>query len=382
MFGRRVALFRLSGFSVHVDLSWILVAALVTWSLASGFFPLRQPGLAPAWYWAMGLAGAAGLFASIVLHELAHAAVARRFGLPIRGITLFIFGGVAEMERDPPSPRAELLMALAGPACSAALGALLLGLDAAVAGAGLPAAIGTVLFYLGLANLVLAVFNMAPAFPLDGGRALRALLWQAQNDIRRATRVASWLGSGFGLLLMALGVASMLSGQVLPGTWWILVGLFLRDAATSAYRQVLVRESLHGRDVAHFMRRDPVTVPRSISLREFVGNFFYRTHHKMYPVVADDGALLGCLTIRSLQQVPQDDWGNQTVGSIVTPCTAENTVAPAAQALDALRQMARTGNSRLMVVDGGRLAGVVALKDLLGMVIADHRGEGLGNSRP
>ncbi|MDX1500826.1 MAG: site-2 protease family protein [Thermoanaerobaculia bacterium] len=365
MFGRRFELFRVFGVPLRIDLSWFVVAALVAWSLATGFFPSTAEGLDGRTYWAMGIVGAVALFASVVLHELAHALVARSYGLPIRGITLFIFGGVAEMEREPPSPAAEFAVAIAGPLASLGISVVCFAASALGGDLGLGGPAVTVLGYLAGINLILVVFNMVPAFPLDGGRVLRSALWRARDDLRWATRVTSMIGGGFGLFLIAVGVWRVVAnGDLFGGLWMFLIGLFLRNAAQMSYQQLLVRRSLEGEPVRRFMVDDPVSVPRSISVEELVERYIYRHHHKLYPVV-DGERLLGCVTTRDVKQLPREEWTRQSVGAIARPLTEENSVKPETDAMDALAQMRRTGFSRLMVVEEGRLLGIITLKDML-----------------
>ena len=238
MFRHRLKLFKLLGFTVHIDSSWIFIALLVTWSLATGYFPERYPGLAATTYWAMGVAGAIGLFASIIFHEFWHSLVARSKGLPMKGITLFLFGGVAETGGEPKSPGVEFWMALAGPVASLVLSgaAYLFYLGSRSLDWGAPA-IG-VLGYLAFINAALAVFNLLPAFPLDGGRILRAALWHWKKDLARATRIVANLGAGFGIALMVLGGLSLLYGSPIGGLWYFILGLFLRGMARASARGV------------------------------------------------------------------------------------------------------------------------------------------------
>lgn len=362
MFGRRIELFRLFGIPIRLDLSWFVIAVLIVWSLATGVFPQLEPHLTPRAYWAMGVAGALGLFASIVVHEFFHAWVARRHAIPMHGITLFIFGGVAEMGAEPPSPKAEFRMAVAGPLASIAIGLIALGL--AQLAAGWSSTIRGVLGYVGLINLVLAGFNLIPAFPLDGGRIFRSALWHWKRDLQRATAIASRVGTGFSLVLMILGGVRVLYGDFVGGMWSLLIGMFLRQAAESAYQQVLVRHALEGEPVRRFMTEEAVSLPSGITVGDAVERYFYRYHHKLFPV-RDNGHLLGCLSTAELKQVPREEWDRRTVGSLVVPCGAENAIGPDADALEALALMRRTGRPRLLVVEDGHLAGVVTLKDLL-----------------
>ncbi len=364
MFGRRIDLFRIFGFQVRADLSWFVVVALISWSFAVGVFPSTYADLPVATYWLMGVGAALGLFASVVLHELAHALVARRFKLGIRGITLFIFGGVAEMDSEPPSPEAEFLVAVAGPAASVVVAGGCLALGAAGTLAGFPQPMIGVLVYLGWLNLVLVGFNLVPAFPLDGGRVLRSALWKLRNDLRWATRVTTSIGSGFGLVLIFFGVWRVISADFVGGLWMLLIGLFLRNAAQIAYRQLMVRRTLEGEPVRRFMQTDPVVVHRALPVAELVEGYVYRHHHKLFPVV-DDGRLVGCVTTRAVKELPREEWDRQSVSAIMERCGPDNTVGPDTDAVEALSHMSRTGLSRLMVVEGERLLGIVTLKDLL-----------------
>ncbi|HEV8612157.1 MAG TPA: site-2 protease family protein [Gemmatimonadales bacterium] len=363
MFGKRLKLFRLLGFNVYIDLSWLFIAVLVSWSLARGVFPARYGGLSLTTYWVMGLAGALGLFASIVFHEFAHSVVARREGTPMRGITLFIFGGVAEMGDEPRSPRSEFLIAIAGPLSSVVLGGMFLGL-AALGGGAFPGPLEGVLRYLGWINLVLVAFNVVPAFPLDGGRVLRSALWAWKHDLRRATRIASTIGAGFGLLLMALGIFSFVSGNFIGGMWWFLIGMFVRNASQMSYQQLLLRQTLSGEPVRRFMQPAPITVSPDISVEELVDDYVYKYHHKMFPVVEQDH-LKGCVNLEQVKQVARDEWPRHTVREITAGCSPENVVSPDTDAAQALSTMSRKQTSRLMVVDHDRLVGILSLKDLL-----------------
>lgn len=363
MFGTRIELFKLFGIPLRLDTSWFIVAALVVWSLATGAFPYMRPGLSPATYWVMGAAGAIGLFTSIVIHEFFHALVARRNQIPMRGITLFVFGGVAEMGAEPASAGAELRMAAAGPLASIALALIGFGVSDAVRGLW-SAPVVMVIEYLALLNGVLAGFNLLPAFPLDGGRIFRAALWTWKKNLAWATRVASRTGSAFSLMFMAAGVVAVLLGNLVSGMWWVLIGLFLRRASTASYQQVLLRRALEGEPIRRFMTANPVSVPAGTTVADLVESYIYKYHHPLFPVV-DDGRLLGCVTTRQVKSLPRDEWPRRTVGSLGTPCGSDNTIGPDTDALEAIAVMRRSGQPRLMVVEGDRLVGVVTLKDLL-----------------
>lgn len=364
MFGKHISLFRLYGFEVKLDASWVLLAVLVTWSLAKGYFPAQIPGRADAVYWSISVLGAAGLFASIIFHEMCHSIVARAYGLPIRGITLFIFGGVAEMEDEPASAKVEFLMAIAGPISSYTLAISFFAVSWLTDMVGLPEPVTALLGYLTLVNTMLATFNLLPAFPLDGGRVLRATLWYWKDNLRWATRHASNVGSAFGLGLIVLGVLSVLQGELAGGMWIAIIGLFLNGAANSAYTQLRTRQALEGQPVHRFMTRNPIVVPPYMSLRDVVDNYVYVYGHDMYPVV-DGNRVLGSIDLRQIKDVPQSQWHDIQVCEIMSPCSAENMIHANDDAVRAISVMGRGGKSRLLVVNEGQLTGVVALKDML-----------------
>ncbi len=364
MFGHRIRLFSMLGFEVKIDLSWIIIAVLLTWSLAVGYFPYQYKQLSPQAYWLMGLVGALGLFLSIILHELSHSLVARQQGLVIRGITLFIFGGVAEISEEPANARTELLMAIAGPAMSVGLGVIFFLMYLFGAAIGLPLTVVGVLEYLGWINLLLAIFNLIPAFPLDGGRILRSFLWSRQKSMHKATRTAARIGGGFGVALILLGVLFFFAGNFIGGIWWFLIGLYLRNASSGSYQQLQIREALGGEPIQRFMRADPITVEASTSLAELVQDYIYTYHHRMFPVV-EGSRVLGCIHARQLKEIPHDTWSERTVGELARQCSQENSVEPDRDAWAVLGLMRRTGNSRLLVMKEGRLMGIVTLKDLL-----------------
>jgi Zn-dependent protease len=357
-------LFKLSGFEVKIDLSWIVIALLVTWSLAKGAFPVWYPNLTPMTYWTMGVVGALGLFASIVAHEFCHSLVARKFGMPMKGITLFIFGGVAEMGDEPPTARAEFWMAIAGPLSSLAIGAVFYLIYRGGESGGWDTSVNAVTYYLCYINLILAAFNLLPAFPLDGGRVLRSILWGAKGNLSWATRVSSSIGTAFGLGLIFLGVLRFVAGDVIGGAWMFLIGMFLRSAAQMSYQQLMVRKALEGEPVRRFMNPHPVTVPDSLTVAKLVEDYIYKYHYKMFPVMAGD-KLAGCITTRQVKDIPREAWDRETIREAASPCSEENTISPDTDAVKALALMNQTGQSRMLVVENGRLVGLVSLKDLL-----------------
>ena len=364
MFGKKISLFKLSGFTVYVDLSWLILAVLITWSLAKGLFPHYFPGFSTNIYWFMGIAGAIGLFISIIFHEFCHSIVAKQFGLTMQGITLFIFGGVAEMESEPENPKTEFLMAAAGPASSIFLGLILYFIYLAGQKIGWSGPFNDVLQYLMVINFILAGFNLIPAFPLDGGRIMRSILWGIKGDLRWATRIASYLGSSFGIFLVVLGVFSFIAGTFISGIWYLLIGIFIQSASQMSYKRVLLKNALGGEEIQRFMKTDPVTVPPSLSVDQLVNDYFYKYHYSIFPVANGDG-LIGCITSKQVKELPKQEWEQYSVRDIMIHCSDENVIPPTTDALQALSLMNRTGNSRLMIVDNNKLLGVITLKDML-----------------
>ena len=363
MFTRRFTLFKLFGFEVKLDLSWLVLGFLVAWSLAQGMFPSIVPGLARETYWLMGVAGAFGLLFSIIFHELSHALVARRRGLRMHGITLFIFGGVAEMAEEPRDAKTEFLMAVGGPIASFVLAFVFYQLYLFV-GRDTPTAVSGVLYYFAFVNLLLGAFNLVPGFPLDGGRMLRAALWGWKKDLRWATRVSAAIGGGFGMALILLGVLVFVQGNFVTGMWYFLIGMFLRNAAGMSYQQLLVRDAVKGESVRRFMNPQIVTVDPGITVARLVSDFVYQSHHKAYPVVQYD-RLMGIVSTDQIKTVPPPEWDRRTVHEIMLPSTSDNTIGPDTDVLNAWNRMSRTGKSRLMVVENKKLLGMLALSDLM-----------------
>lgn len=349
-----IRLGRLLGIVVQVHVTWFLAVWAIAWSLARGMFPERIPGLPEQIYWTMGFAGALLLFVSVLVHELGHALVARYFRIPTRSITLFLFGGVAQMVREPERPSHELWVALAGPATSLVL-------------AGIFRSAAALMGYLSWVNLLLAGFNLLPAFPLDGGRVLRALLWWLL-DLERATRIATLMGHATAAAFIILGVLAAFTGRPVDGLWLILVGWFLDQAAGASYQQMLLRHALRGVRVRDIMTPDPVTLDTELTLEEAVAQYFLPRKHGGYPVVYGE-RLLGILTLHDLKQVPREKWPTTRVREAMTPIARAHTMRPEAPAYEALARMTQAGVGRLLVLDGaGELVGILTRSDLLQVI--------------
>lgn len=359
---RHNASFSLLGVGIRIDASWILLALLIAWSLASGVFPGLYGGLPQSSYWAMAAATVVGVAASIILHELGHTLVARAFGLPIKSITLFVFGGVAEMEGEPKAPMAEFLMALAGPLVSVGLGFGFAAL-ANVLAERAPTEFHAVAHYLSMLNFTLAAFNMLPAFPLDGGRVLRAIVWLLSGDPLKATRIAARSGEVIAILLMAAGVLSALGGAVGHGLWWVVLGWFLLSMARAHRREAEAKQLLSGARVRDLMTRDPVTAPADMSVEDFVETVLARHPHDLIPIISGE-AVIGGAGFREAKAAARESWASTPLSSIAIPIAQIPTADQSLEIEAALERMQRAGASRLIVTDGGRLAGILTLKDL------------------
>ena len=365
MFTNRIPLFTLFGIKVGLDYSWFLLAILLVWSLMAGYFPWVLPGLGTASYLWMAILGAAGLFASIIFHEFAHAMVARRYRLPISRITLFIFGGVAEMDDEPRTAASEFWMAIAGPIASFLLAAVFFFLLGPF-GADHP--VGAIVGYLAFINFILASFNLLPAFPLDGGRMLRAAVWWFTEDFQKATRIAAATGSVLAVVLIGLGVLNIIGGAFVQGIWQMLIGFFVYSAANASRAHAELRGSLHGVPVSRIMRRELVTVPADTPVQTLVDDYFYRHFYKVFPVVDASGRPVGVIGLKDVGHANRDAWRQARTADIMKPLSEDNTVSSTAPVYKVLQMMQRRQNSRLLVVDGQTLKGMVTMRDIMSYI--------------
>jgi Zn-dependent protease/predicted transcriptional regulator len=373
---------RFFGVELVADWSLAIIFFLIAVNLGAGLFPLWHPGWSAASHWLLAIAAALLFFASIALHELSHAIVARRYGIPVRRITLFVFGGMAQIEREPPTPRAEFFMAIVGPVTSIAIGLLsvligsALGSDAIAANPGDPAGMvrdlgpgATLFMWLGPVNLLIGVFNMIPGFPLDGGRVLRAGIWWTTGDLRKATRWASLIGQGVGWALMAIGVAMMfgldvigLGAGFLPGLWMLLIGWFLNNAARMSLHQLLLSEALADVSVRDVMRTRVQTVLPALTLGELVRDVWMGSDQHAFPVVVGD-TILGLVRIDDIRRVPREHWDQVTVAEVMTPSDRLHLLRPDEPATEVVKQLA--DEDAIPVVDGHHLLGVARREDIM-----------------
>jgi Zn-dependent protease/CBS domain-containing protein len=351
---------RVIGIPIYLHFSWLIIFGLIVWTLSTGYFPAQYPDLPASSYWAKGLVASLLFFVSIVLHELGHAVVARRHGLRTRSITLFIFGGVAQLEKDPRDGRAEFWMAAAGPAVSLILAGLF------YACATLPflgPSAAAVARYLALINLILALFNLVPAFPMDGGRLLRGALWGPLGKAR-ATRIASGAGTFFAFALIFAGVFSLLRGDPLGGLWYILIGWFIKDASVASYQQVRLDETLRGVTVRDAMVEAVVTVPSTGSVAEAAREHFMRTGYGGYPVTRGE-AVVGLLCLKDVLKLSAEERDATSVQGAMRPLTDAIVIEPDAPLPVAIARMAQAGTARLLVMHGNQLLGLLTMHGVI-----------------
>jgi Zn-dependent protease/predicted transcriptional regulator len=352
---------RIRGIEIGIHYTWLFAFALVAWSLAGGFFPANYPGWGVATYWIVGIVAALALFASVLVHELSHSFVALARGHGVHSITLFIFGGVSNLSSEAEEPKDEFLISIVGPLTSFAIAAVCWLVAQALPSGNSP--LSAVLSYLALINVMLGVFNLLPGFPLDGGRVLRSIIWAATGSLRRATDIASYVGQGFGFLLIFWGVAQVLGGNFLGGLWIGFIGWFLNSAAESTRQQQVVQEGLRGARVAEVMNPQPPIASPTMSVQEFVFDHVVRQGQRALLVV-DGGRLLGIVSITDAKELSQEAWPTTRVDKIMTP-TPLKTVSPDTDVNSALQLLVEGSLNQVPVVQDDHVVGLLSRVDIV-----------------
>lgn len=370
---------RIAGVRVSVNWSVIVIFALVALSLAQGRLPYAYPGRHAAVYWGLGLVAAVVFFASVLAHEVAHAVVAKRHGVEVEGMTLWMLGGVARLKGEAPTPKAEVRIAGVGPLTSAVLGILFVVMAAVLAVLTGPSPLVEVLAWLAGINIMLALFNSIPAAPLDGGRLLRAFVWKRTGDPVRASLVAAAAGRGFGWLLVLYGFVSMLVTGSLTGLWTALIGGFLIATATAEGQQAHLRATLAGVSVGRVMTPDPVTVPAGTTIEEFLAVAPFGRHlHTAFPVVDEEGKPVGLVTAARIDRIPWQQRHEVTLGQVMCPLDQVATASPGESVGDVLPRLASAAENRVLVLDPATraLVGIVSERDI------NHAVTWLATTRP
>lgn len=340
------------GIPIRVHFSWFIVFGLITWSLSTFYFPKAAPDLPAASYWTKGILAALLLFFSVAFHELAHSIVARRYRLSIESITLFIFGGVAQMKGEPPHPKAELRIAIAGPLSSFFLALLFFYLTVITSGG-----MNALFSYLAQLNLILGVFNLVPGFPMDGGRVLRSILWEKKKNFFYATQKASNIGRGIALFIIFFGIFSIFAGMP-GGLWLMLIGWFLYTAAQSSYQQSILQESLSGVKVGDIMVRDLIIAEPSITIDELVNGYFLKYGYGGFPVVSE-GKYLGMITLKEVKEVPVNLFQERRVSEVYARHRKQWEISTDDDVIKALEKMITEDTGRLVILEGDKIAGLI-----------------------
>lgn len=364
MRGRGLKVGKLFGIDIILDASWFLIAFLMAWSFAGIISSESDLGLPQAESFGLGIAASVLFFASLLAHEISHALVARRRGIGVASITLFVFGGVAQIKQDPRTPGDEFRIAVIGPVVSLVLGGALIGLGILASVAHFPVA-SAIFSLIGSVNLVLAVFNLLPGFPLDGGRLLRAAVWKVTGDVVKATRIASRGGQVVAGLLIAFGLLRIIAyDQLFGGIWMILIGVFLSRTAAGSYQQVVARRALEGLAASDLMTPDPVCLPGNIRLDEAVDRYFLVQRHTTFPVIGYAGNVEGIVTLQLIRSTPRERWGDFTARQVMVPLSAEISAAPSESVRSLLERMAHNPVGRFLVMEGERLMGILSAADI------------------
>jgi Zn-dependent protease len=360
-FGGGFRLGKIFGIEINIDYSWFIIFFLVTWSLAFGLFPFAFPQLGVTLNFILGVITSVLFFVSALIHEIAHSLMARASGVAINKITLFLFGGAAQLTDEPPSAGAEFKMAIVGPLSSLALAIIfgLLAFGANFQNIGLPFV--AVTSTLAVINFWLGIFNLLPGYPLDGGRVLRAIIWHYNKNLERATRYASYAGDLLAAILVVIGVYELIVGGFVGGLWLILIGFFLFQAAESSYRQVKVREELEEAEVKDLMSDQAIQVSPAMSVEELVNNYFWRSKSRSLPVVEGE-EMLGIVKLEDVEKHPQRNWQDLKVQDVMVREVQE--VSPSEKASAAFRKINHSGEDRLPVVKEKRFLGFISLNDI------------------
>ena len=353
---------RVLGIEVSVHWSWVFIFVLITWTFATGILEEFYPEWSGSRRWVVGGGISLVFFLSILAHELSHSLLARRYGIPVSSITLFVFGGVSNLTKEPENARQEFLIAIVGPLTSFAV-AIGLGIAAVVLNSIDDGASG-VAEYLAIINFSIGVFNLIPGFPLDGGRVLRSVFWAQKRNLLDATRIASTVGQLVAFMIMALGVVAFLFGPVITGVWLFLIGNFLRAASAASYEQLFMDTVLKGVPASGVARQDFVSVAPDLTLAELVEEHVLAGHGRCYPVMAGD-ELLGLVTLTDLREVPRDSWQTTTVYRAMTPFSKLRTVGPRDDLPRVLAQMAAGDINQVPLVDGKILLGLIHRSDVI-----------------
>jgi Zn-dependent protease len=372
--GSTISLGKIFGIPIALDYSWFLIFALLTWALAVGYYPLEFKNWSTALYWIVSAATSIMLFVSVLLHELGHSVVAMLYKIPVQSITLFIFGGVSRITKEPSSPFSEFVISFAGPLVSFVLGGIFFVITPLFA-AGSP--LMGLVKYLAFINVALGVFNLIPGYPLDGGGVLMSFIWKATNNMHRATLIAANIGRVVAFLFIAFGVYQAFTGNIIDGLWIAFIGWFLMSAAGSQIQQVKVEDLLAGHKVADAMSRNYTTVPGDTTLQQLVDEHILGGGRRSL-IVGDNQHVLGILTLHGVKEVPREQWSMKTASQVAIPLDKMRKIRPDAELWSAMMEMARDGVNQLPVMQDGEIQGMITREDVISYL---HTLQEMGSGR-
>lgn len=364
MFRSSIKIFEVFGIEVRLDYSWFIIFALLTYVFGVSYFPLVLPGISGGLVAVITIVTVILFFSSVLIHEMCHSVVAKKKGIPVEKITLFMFGGVAEIEKEPDNPSSEFIIAIAGPASSFILAGIFGIIWYFSRGFALvmePAK------YLTFINLMLGMFNILPGYPLDGGRILRSIVWKVTGNLKRATFIASTVGRVLGFMIITFGIVLIFFGDFINGMWLAFIGWFLQSSAQASYTQLVLETSIKGIKVRDIMNKDIVDVTRDTTLQDLVDDYFMKYRFGRFPVIENlkTKKLMGIISIHDVKSIPREEWPNTYVGSIVKKVTEEEKVDGAIEMSEAIKRMTKNNLSHLVVMFGDRLEGIITKSDIM-----------------
>jgi len=362
-----LTLFRIKDIEVKLHISWIIIFALISFSMATGYLPMNYPEVQPYIYWLFGAGIAILMLLSILLHELSHSLVSKKLGVDVKTITLFIFGGIAQMDNEPDSPIKELKIAIAGPLMSIFLFLFFLALSYLIGFFSSSEILIGSIAYISTINLILALFNLIPAFPMDGGRVLRSIIWKVKGDLTFATKIASSMGDMFGYFLIFLGLYWAFTGNIVNGIWFVFIGWFIKNLSESSYQNMLMSDMFNKIHIREFMTKDVVTIERSISVEKVIKEYFYRYKYNSFPVVQGED-IKGIINIERLKDVDRERRAQTPVGEIALPIEDKYTVNPKCSVKIAMDKIFSNDIGRVLVIKEEKLLGIISRTDILNYI--------------
>lgn len=364
MFKSSVKLFRIAGIEIRLDYSWFIIFAILAYYFGFSYFPVALPGLNKGFLALITIVTVLLFFFSVLGHEISHSLVAKKRGMSVNRISLWVFGGIAEIEKEPETPFNEFIMAIVGPVASfvfAGIFGIIWFLTKTFPPVNEPAA------YLAQVNVILGIFNLIPGYPMDGGRVLRSIVWKATGNLKRATFIASTAGRVFGFLLIALGVVFFFTGNFFNGVWFALIGWFIQSAAYMSYRQLVFDISIKGVKVRDIISEDIVTITQDLTLKDIVEDYFMKHRFSRFPVVTNihSQKLIGVLSINDIKAFPREDWDNITAGKIVKSLSENEIIDENSDISDAFKKMTANNLGHLVVMTGSRIKGMITRTDVM-----------------